>query len=208
MRKIVICLVLACLLCPLARAVTLIESLGGLSSVGGGTESLGYRFTLNTSVTVISLGYFDVGSDGLSTSHQVGLWNAAGVLLTQATVTPASPSTGGFLYAALATPITLPAGNDYYLAGQISGDSWVYDVGSYTINSAFTYTGSYFASDSPSGLVFPSQSAVADSREYFNVNLQTGVPEPAQSVMILLGLALLALACLRRGRASGSPEAV
>src|SRR4051812_16658305 len=56
--------------------------------------------------TITSLGFYDHNQDGIATSYQLGLWDASQNLLATATVTPASPLTGDFRYAAI-SPITI-----------------------------------------------------------------------------------------------------
>jgi hypothetical protein len=195
--NLVCCFVLGFVACSDVRAATLIESMAGLTTTPSATESLGYRFTANMAQQVVGLGYYDVDGNGLAASHDVGLWNQDGVLLAQATVTPSSPASGGYLYAVLAAPVVLVPGSHYYLAGTTVGDSWVYDVLSFTTNPAFSFVESYFAPNSPANLTFPSQPAGFDSREYFNVNLRSNlIPEPASR--LLFGISLAALGFVHR----------
>src|SRR5215218_1331012 len=56
--------------------------------------------------TITSLGFYDHNQDGIATSYQLGLWDAGQNLLATATVTPSSPLTGDFRYAAI-SPITI-----------------------------------------------------------------------------------------------------
>src|SRR5471030_598588 len=46
--------------------------------------SLGFTFSTNSAVTVTSLGYYDDQLDGFATSHEVGIFNSLGNLLTSA----------------------------------------------------------------------------------------------------------------------------
>src|SRR5215212_4938360 len=56
--------------------------------------------------TITSLGFYDHNQDGIATSYQLGLWDASQNLLATTTVTPSSPLTGDFRYAAI-SPITI-----------------------------------------------------------------------------------------------------
>src|SRR6187455_3070970 len=56
--------------------------------------------------TITSLGFYDHNQDGIATSYQLGLWDASQNLLATATVTPSSPLTGDFRYAAI-SPVTI-----------------------------------------------------------------------------------------------------
>jgi hypothetical protein len=46
--------------------------------------TIGWVFTLTSSVTVAELGYFDAGNDGLFDSHAVGIWTNGGTLQVSA----------------------------------------------------------------------------------------------------------------------------
>src|ERR1700693_727987 len=63
-------------------------------TVNSGTWTLGWSFSVNSSISVTSLGAYDASLYGLNVAHDVGIWDAAGDLLASATV----PSgTAGFL---------------------------------------------------------------------------------------------------------------
>src|SRR5262245_49532966 len=57
--------------------------------------TLGYKFSLSTTLTVNALGYW---VDGLSNNHQVGLWTSGGSPLASTTVLGTDPVTGHFRY--------------------------------------------------------------------------------------------------------------
>lgn len=79
--------------------------------------TVGWQFTVGgTPLQVTQLGLFDSGSDGLLASHQVGIWNSSGTLLSSATVKAgtASPLTAGYRYEPV-TPFTLPANGTYQI---------------------------------------------------------------------------------------------
>ena len=83
-------------------------------SVGGFTN-VGWQFSVNAPITIDGLGLFDFGGDGLSLSHQVGLWDNSGTLLAQTTVTNGSTpvaslsNAGDWLFESI-TPIILLSG--------------------------------------------------------------------------------------------------
>ncbi len=189
---------------PLAKqvdAATLITSLSGLTTFGSTPESLGFRFTANVNSSVVSLGYYDVGADGLLSSHTVGLWDASGTLLGQVVVSSGSTFIDGFFYESLTEGIDLSAGSDYYIAATTLGDSWVYQAASFATSPEFSYVDSYFAPGSPSGLSFPSN--IASDRQYMNVNLQTtnaSSPIPEVETILPLGALLLGGSLMRRRR--------
>jgi hypothetical protein len=90
--------------------------------------SIGFTFNVNAPVTVTALGYFDYGSNGFATSHDVGIFTGSGTLLTHALLSAGTVNqlVGNFRYTDIA-PITLAAGT-YKLAATTNGsaDPWAY----------------------------------------------------------------------------------
>jgi hypothetical protein len=101
--------------------------------------SMGYTFTVNQPVTVTALGYFDYQGDGFVTSHNVGIYNGSGTLLTQALLNSGTenPLIGNFRYTDIA-PITLAVGA-YTLSATATSSIWGSDPWVY--GSAGTITG-------------------------------------------------------------------
>jgi hypothetical protein len=94
---------------------------GGGGFTAGTFQNEGWKFSVSKQITVSGLAVFDFGSNGLSQSHQAGLWNADGsVLLASGMVTNSSPlvastdSLGGWRTVAI-TPLVLQAGD--YVVG-------------------------------------------------------------------------------------------
>jgi hypothetical protein len=56
------------------------------------SETVGWTFTVTSTVTVTALGVWDEGADGLVADHQVGIWNSSGTLLVSATVSNGTAS--------------------------------------------------------------------------------------------------------------------
>jgi hypothetical protein len=81
-----------------AEITPLIDFTGGqvFGVVQGANATAGFSFNVTTATTISGLGLFDVGSDGLIDSHQIGLWTSGGTLLASATLDNSSsvvPST-------------------------------------------------------------------------------------------------------------------
>lgn len=176
---------------------------GGGSPRTDGGKVVG--ITLNSfGQTITSLGFYDHGQDGLATSYQLGLWDGAQNLLATATVTPSSPLTGDFRYAAI-TPITIGtlATPQPFTIGALlpptMSDTWL-DNASLFLASGFTGAGT--GQFTPSGsLVYPT---TLDSSPYYVVNANgPAVPEP----MAMLALAVMAMTGLSRGRVRRSSRA-
>lgn len=165
----------------------------------GVDSTYGWRFAVGeTPLEVTHLGYFDTALDGLIDSHQVGIWDSAGTLVTQGTV----PSgTAGALVGAyrftLATPATLDANTTYFIGAHspqpndltiASGPPQIY------ANEISYHTATY----SPvSGFSSPNI-AYGGSHGVFGGNFQfTPVPEP-HHYALLTGVGLAGFFFIRR----------
>ena len=69
-------------------------------------DVVGYRFTVSSPLEVSDLGVWNADTDGLTSSHQVGIWDSGQNLLVSATPGPGGTVVGDWTYAAI-TPITL-----------------------------------------------------------------------------------------------------
>jgi hypothetical protein len=58
--------------------------------------SLGFEFTVNSPVFVTQLGFYDDWQNGLTETHDVGIYDAAQNLLVSTTVSPSDPLTAFF----------------------------------------------------------------------------------------------------------------
>jgi hypothetical protein len=173
------------------------SSASPLSTVCCGTY--GFQFTPTVDILVDSLGYLDVGQDGLAAGHQVGIWNAGGTLLTSATVTTADSTLAGAVLAGAQfrfTPITallLLAGQTYTLgAEEDASDLMYYDFnGSQTSNAPSLLSvssGGYFTVNS--GFVDPTNT-IGNHYDIgnFTAAAAAAIPEPSSTALMILGLA-------------------
>jgi uncharacterized protein DUF4082 len=138
--------------------------------------SVGWKFTANTNMTVTQLGYF--ANPNLTESHNVAIYTAAGSIVTATTVVAADPRTANFRYHLLPTPVTLMAGQMYWIMGS-SGlvDPYAFQVTTLTTNPALTYVQSGFTAGN--SLAFPA-SFPGSPNSYFGPDFQfTAVPEPS-----------------------------
>ncbi|HKV98494.1 MAG TPA: PEP-CTERM sorting domain-containing protein [Vicinamibacterales bacterium] len=167
---------------------------------------VGWAFEVNSAIDVFSLGFFDVNSDGLTSSHDVGLFNSSGTLLASATVTNASTpvasasSAGRWLMANIA-PIRLDPGT--YTIGAFvlnqSPDSFLSSAPEVTIPT-ITYLGGR-AEFSVASLVFPTSGPFQGFEPglFGPTFTAQNVPEPATLVLLASGLVLAARGIRRLG---------
>jgi hypothetical protein len=96
----------------------------GQSCGGAGGNTGGWKFTVGSfDLQATALGEYDLDSDGLTMSVEVGLWNSAGTLLGMVTVPGGTSPTliGDFRYVDLGTPVTLSSGQTYTLGSRCTG---------------------------------------------------------------------------------------
>jgi hypothetical protein len=200
---------------PSAHATPLLDlGTGTLSSITGGWDgqyTMGQFFTVAAgyNVTLTGLGVFDLNSNGLNGTHQVGLWAAGGALLRSTTVGPgddveASVNSGGQWVFNDIAAITLGAGQYVVGATVDHGDAIVYAVSGPGVNvisnvAGVTYDIGAFGYGGTS-LVRPDYSG-GNGEDYFGAGMRIGsaspVPESGATIA-LLGFGLIALVGARR----------
>jgi hypothetical protein len=169
---------------------------GGSATLQGGIVA-GSSFNVPNGATFNSLGFIDVGLDGLADSYQVGLWNTATQqLLASTTVTPSSPLINGFRYAPIPFVTVLP-GTSVTVGALLHStqlDGWITNA---AVTDGFNFTGPGFGRffGNNAVLTFPSS---ADGVTYVVANASDQVVAPAPATLGLAGIGGVLL--LRRGR--------
>lgn len=175
---------------------------------GGGVHStsditLGYNFTVNSnSINITNLGFWDMNNDGFVSSHQIGIWDTSGHLLTSTTLATGSGATllNGFRYASLSTALLLNANTTYVIGGNIGSDGYVQNSSVTNLGTAVSF-GISRLNNSATGFLFPNTGFPADTGAYFGPNFQytvSAVPVPA--AVWLFGTGLVGLTGLARKR--------
>ncbi|MCB9385315.1 MAG: PEP-CTERM sorting domain-containing protein [Bryobacterales bacterium] len=170
---------------------------GELFGLSGTPRANGAQFSVGTSTTVMSLGIWDDGADGLAESHLIRLWTETGTLLAEATVdnastSVASASTLGLWVFEGITPLVLAPGTYRIVAGYATnadpvryGTTSVTSIAATYIQEAYTGSGAGVSS-------FPNN---LTSNPVFGANFQVAsstVPEPGSLSLLLSGVALCA----------------
>ena len=131
--------------------------------------TFGSKFTVVSPCQLEKLGVYDHNQDGLAASAPVGLWNSAGTLLAQTTVTNSDPLTGVFRFHALASPVTLVAGQTYYIGALANNvDETAEDGPNFTENALIHFDSARFVEGAT--LSRPVEDGGTDPK-YFGANM-------------------------------------
>jgi hypothetical protein len=161
--------------------------------------TFGWSFQANQSIIVDGLGFFDdeirTGPD-LHQDHLVSLWNSAGVLLAQTTITNASVAVastaagGEWLFNDI-TPVTLSAG-EYVIGAHDPVCTSILDCDDirFLDNAITSSLITFIEARNINGNGFPTASIPERNDGYFGPNLRiTAIPIPAALPLMLMGLA-------------------
>jgi hypothetical protein len=192
-------LALALMATPSAARAQLGVDFTSPTSFTNNAWSLGWSFTVNSPFTVNALGFYDDGKNGLTQSHDVGLWTSGGTLLASATITNGNALTSFWRFASIA-PLALGTGT-YVLAGTTGGENYPLSSPGVTgYHPNITFGSSWYTLSNT--LVFPTTTDNAPDA-YLAVNFigDTGSPEevvPEPATMTLLASGLVGLAAKSR----------
>jgi len=182
---------------PAAFSSTIAADFLGGGTSGNFANATGWYFTPTVNISVVALGYYDLGIPGLTDAHNVGIFLANGTTV----VTTAVPSgTGGTFVAGTVdgtrfmsvSATSLTAGTQYYIeADNNSNDLFAYGTGAVTFAPGITWNG---YGDSNSNSIFGAVTNLGGLPGNLGPNFQfnaTGVPEPGSLALTLCALAAL-----------------
>ncbi len=188
-------LVVALSVVPAAALIPAWEWTTTVKNYTNGAWSLGGEFTMNSNYNVGFLGFFDDYGDGLTESHDVGIYDLSATLLTSTTVTNADPLIGHFRWHSTA-PVTLVAGQTYRIAAETGSENYTFEpFGFYTVSAVSLGPSREISS---SVLAYP-DITYNDIVGIFGPNM---APAPLPPTALMLGSGLLALGGWRRFRRS------
>jgi len=169
-------------------------------------QTVGWEFDVTSPITVTGLGWYDQGGNGLSTAHEVGIWDLSGDLVASVLVGAGTTDPlDGLFRTASVTPIVLSAG-DYIVGGQnfsTNTEQLAFGVAPTITDPSVSFLGGEYSSGT--GFSDPTNhTGVADCcwGPSFSV---AATPEPADaSAFLALGVLAAALFARRRHRLSQS----
>jgi hypothetical protein len=173
--------------------------------------SLGFKFLAHDNLIVTALGFYDDKGNGLTQSHEVGVFNQSGMLVGAAAVTPSDALTGHFRYAPI--PGLLLQANQVYTIAAVTGqENYTWAPTGFHTDPRITYLSDEYTPSST--LTFPTNSV-----GYTNLNgagffgpdflIAAGAstnaahaPEPTSLTLLALGAVGVGACAWRRRRAA------
>ncbi len=101
---------------PVTADIVAATPQGGDIEAKHNTGMAGWEFKIDDAIVLTQLGLYDVGEDGLSQSHQIGIWDVTGQMRVSSVVPSGSASVirDGYHYVEVA-PTLLTEGHDYVI---------------------------------------------------------------------------------------------
>ena len=170
--------------------------------------TFGWSFTANSNIDVVDLGVFDDSQNGLTDSHQVGLWDNSGNLLVSTTVPSGTGATLDDQFRMVAVSSTeLLAGQKYFIGTLYTtfNDPLLLqgDASNFATAPQITYDNATFAL----GTTLKDPTSIASPPPAFfgpNFEFEAATsPVPELGSFVLLGTGMLGLAGVLRRKWKG-----
>ena len=208
LQKVFLALGLGALMAGSAMASLAVDFSTVTEDGNSGNWCLGFQFNTNDyPLRVTHLGFYDDGKNGLTESHDVGIFDSVGNLVVSTTVEPGAPLTGWFRFYGI-TPYTLAANQTYFIQAVVGAENFTFflehSLNGFGVDPGITFvTDAYHADgpgfDIPGGVLAPpnefSTLIYGDGEAgYFGPNFQyTVVPLPNTALLLGAGLGFLTL---------------
>ena len=192
---------------PAAAQITPAFEYTSASTLGESRSfTLGFAFNLTQATTINALGYW---TGGTLSSHQVGIWDISGNLLSSGTVSAADTVQGHYAWDSIA-PLLLGAG-DYVIGGEYLGGVFPNSLTGVTTAPGYNWV---VDRQVGGGFAFPTtplngeygQNGIALVNFSTGQSLVAAVPEPATWAMMLIGFGAIGVS-MRRRREADLPHA-
>jgi hypothetical protein len=169
---------------------------GGNYAIHGWDQTVGWRFTVNSSITVVGLDWYDP-SGTITKAFPVAIWDNAGNVVVSPTNVGSGAGTwdsASHYWNTSITAVTLNAGTTYMIGGLIAPTDPIIDFGTgLATDPAITYIEALAAIGG--SIQYPGggqQLGVGYFGPNFNL-ADTGVPEPGTPALLAVGLIALAV---------------
>lgn len=173
------------------------------SEYGGGSWTLGFAFTANSSLNITSLGVYDSGLDGLASNAEIGIWDEFGNLLVSTVVNAGTSGELDGYFRFKDIPVFTINPNKLYVIGSYLNDTAsscnTNQGGSCIIDSNINIIEDRYASISAFG--FANQTDSNTNGAWLGATFRyesVSVPEPSTIVVFALGLLGLTFRTLRK----------
>jgi hypothetical protein len=173
-----------------AQAQTALNSVVASTHSLNNDWSLGWEFTLNNNINVTNLGVYDQNGDGLTSSHDVGIFRVSdGALLTSTTIVTTDTLDSGFRYKPVSNTL-LTTGQSYRIAAvyTLGGTDQYPGISSYTADGAINFVTDRFTQIAT--LTNPTSTGGFTNAwlsSNFKFTSATAAPEPGTLALIIMG---------------------
>ncbi len=209
MKKLhLLCAACACLLFTTpALAASVLSWTDGRDAVNStGIYVYGWAFNVESAITIDQLGLYDSGQDGLAESHEIGIWDAAGTLLTSTAIPSGTSAVLDGVNRMIAIPeLTLEIGSGYVIGvNNLDVDMMIVAASSVSTDPSISYVGGRFMN---TGGMLAMPAMTSTTATYFGPNFSIATasipPVPAAIIPIppalwLFGSGLLGLVGIAR----------